>query len=122
MTRNHGGLATAIRGRIYGAEIGDRGEKYYLAVSNNRRNSALSTFLAVRLTTTPKPPLPSIVHLTDADAPWIGAVLCDDIERVYRDEVTRDCGALPPHTMHRVDESLRAALALSQADDPPTAS
>jgi mRNA interferase MazF len=97
---------------VYGAEIEDRGEKYYLAVSNNRRNAALGTFLAVRLTTTTKPPLPSIVHLTDADVPWTGAIVCDDVDKVYRDEVTRDYGALPPGTMHRVEDALRAALAL----------
>jgi mRNA interferase MazF len=112
VTRSHAGLGTVIRGRVYGAEIEDRGEKYYLAVSNNRRNAALSTFLAVRLTTTPKPALPSIVHLSGGDKPWTGAVMCDDIERIYRDEVTRDYGALPPGTLHRVEDALRAALAL----------
>lgn len=112
MTRSHGGVPTIVRGRIYGAEIEDRGEKYYLAISNDRRNAHLDTFLAVRLTTTRKPPLPSIVHLTDADAPWTGAISCDDVDRVYRDEVARDCGALPPETMRRVEESLRAALVL----------
>lgn len=112
MTRSHAETPTIIRGRIYGAEIEDRGEKYYLAVSNNRRNAQLGTFLAVRLTTSRKPPLPSIVHLTDVDAPWTGAIVCDDVDKVYADEVTRDYGALPRDTMRRVDEALRAALAL----------
>lgn len=112
MSRSYGGVGSIIRGRIYGAEIEDRGEKYYLAVSNNQRNARLSTFLAVRLTTTRKPPLPSIVQLTDADAPWTGAISADDIDKVYPDEVTRDYGALPPATMRRVDAALRVALAL----------
>lgn len=112
MTRSHGGVPTIIRGRIYGAVIEDRGEKYYLAVSNNRRNARLGTFLAVRLTTTRKPPLPSIVQLSEADAPWTGAIPCDDLDKVYLDEVTRDYGALPPETMQRVDDALRAALNL----------
>ncbi len=112
MTRSHAGVPSIVRGRIYGAVIEERGEKYYLAVSNNRRNARLSTFLAVRLTTTRKPPLPSIVHLTDADAPWTGAISCDDIDKVYPDEVTRDYGALGPETMRRVDDALRVALAL----------
>lgn len=103
---------TVIRGRIYGAEIGDLGEKYYLAVSNNTRNARMKDFLAVRLTTSRKPPLPSVVHLTDQDAPWTGAVCCDDVEPVFRTEVTRDLGALRPETMQRVDEALRGALGL----------
>ena len=112
MTRSHDGVPSIIRGRVYGAEIEDRGEKYYLAISNNRRNARLPTFLAVRLTTTRKPALPSIVQLTDADAPWTGAISADEIDKVYPDEITRDCGALPPETMRRVDEALRVALAL----------
>lgn len=112
MTRSRAGTPTVVRSRIYGAVIEDRGEKYYLAISNNQRNARLQDFLAVRLTTTPKPPLPSIVHLTDDDAPWVGAVCCDDVEKVYRDEVTRDYGALPPATMARVDDALRSALNL----------
>src|SRR5699024_5377914 len=112
MTRSHGDVPSILRGRIYGAEIEDRGEKYYLAISNNNRNSHLATFLAVRLTTTRKPPLPSIVYLSDVDAPWTGAIPCDDIEKIYADEVTRDYGALPVSTVRRVDDALRAALNL----------
>lgn len=112
MTRSHAGPPPITRGRIYGAELGELPEKYYLAVSNNSRNSRLSTFLAVRLTTSRKPPLPSIVHLSDADAPWTGAIPCDNIDTIYTDEVTRDYGALPPQTMRRVDDALRAALSL----------
>lgn len=66
----------------------------------------------MRLTTTRKPPLPSIVLLTDVDAPWTGAISADDIDKVYTDEITRDHGALPPETMRRVNEALRVALAL----------
>lgn len=112
MTRSHSTISSVLRGRIYGAEIEDRGEKYYLAVSNNQRNARLATFLAVRLTTTPKPPLPSIVQLSHEDAPWTGAISCDDIDKIYLDEVTRDYGALPVPTLHRVDDALRTALAL----------
>lgn len=112
MTLSGAGTPQIVRGRIYGAIIEDRGEKYYLAVSNNQRNARLGDFLAVRLTTTRKPPLPSIVQLTENDAPWAGAVCCDDVEKVYRDEVTRDYGALQPATMARVNDALRSALSL----------
>lgn len=103
---------TPVRGRIYGAQLGDYGEKFYLAVSNNNRNRQLPSFLAIRLTTTKKPPLDSIVQLGDIDKPWMGCVLADDIVELYRDEVTRDLGALPAATMSRINDALRAALAL----------
>lgn len=101
-----------VRGRIYAAEIEDLGEKHYLVVSNSQRNAALGDVLAVRLTTTRKPDIPSIVHFTSADEPWTGAALCDDVEKIYHYEIVRDCGALRAETMRRVDTALRAALNL----------
>ncbi|MFC0434468.1 type II toxin-antitoxin system PemK/MazF family toxin [Kutzneria buriramensis] len=112
MTRTHGGVSRIVRGRVYGAELGALPEKYYLAVSNNQRNHVLDSFLAVRLTTSPKPSLDTIVELGAADAPWTGHVLCDDLVTVYRDEVTRDMGALRQATMSKVNQALRNALAL----------
>jgi mRNA-degrading endonuclease toxin of MazEF toxin-antitoxin module len=114
VTRSHAGPPEVIsRGRIYGAVLSERvGEKYYLAVSNNPRNKVLPSFLAVRLTTTAKPRLDTIVQLAQEDGPWCGSVLADDIIEIYRDEVTRELGALPLATMRRVDDALRAALAL----------
>lgn len=101
-----------VRGRIYGARLDELPEKYYLAVSNNQRNRKLPSFLAVRLTTSPKPALDSIIELEAADAPLSGRVLCDDIVTIFHDEVTADRGALRPPTMRRVDQALRNALAL----------
>ena len=103
-----------VRGRVYGAIIReDLGEKYYLVVSNNRRNRALADVLVVRLTTSPKPALPTIVDMVAADAPLVGRVLCDDIEALYKDEITREIGALSVGTMRRVDSGLAAALSLA---------
>lgn len=101
-----------VRGRVYAAKfphVDD--EKYYLVVSNNRRNRQLPQALVVRLTTSPKPALRSVVEL-DATEAFCGRVLCDDIEQLYPDEVTRDMGALTPAAMARVGEGLRAALDL----------
>lgn len=100
------------RGRIYGARLDDLPEKYYLAVSNNARNRALRSFLAVRLTTSTKPAIDTIVELEPADAPWTGRILCDDLVTIFRDEVTRDLGGLRRATIERVDQALRNALAL----------
>jgi mRNA interferase MazF len=100
------------RGRVYAATLESIGEeKYFLVVSNNLRNRALRTALVVRLTTTPKPQLPSIVSLGAGEA-FVGSVVCDDILELYEDEVNRDLGALSPAAMVRVNQGLAAALSL----------
>lgn len=104
-----------LRGRVYGAvfeHLKDLGEKYYLVVSNNRRNAAFPQVLAVRMTTTqPKSPRPSVVEV-DRTGMFTGYAVCDDIVEVYPDEVTRERAVLSPREMERVDAGLRAALGL----------
>lgn len=101
-----------VRGRVYGAVIDESlGEKYYLVVSNNQRNRHLADVLAVRLTTSRKPEIDSIVECGQED-PFAGRILCDDIVGIYKDEITRDLGAISSKTMRQVEEGLRVALAL----------
>ncbi|MGH3222131.1 MAG: type II toxin-antitoxin system PemK/MazF family toxin [Streptosporangiaceae bacterium] len=103
-----------LRGRVYAAKIPSIDpdhEKYFLVVSNNRRNEQLPQVLAIRLTTTPKPQIPSVVELGHPE-PFVGRACCDDIEALYPDEVTRDMGALTRGGMARVEAGLRAALGL----------
>lgn len=97
-----------LRGRVYAADLG-HGRKPFLVVSNNRRNGRLETFLAVRLTTSPKSPLPTVVPL-GPDDPLTGRVLCDDLVALFRDELLDDLGAVTPRTLRDVDDGLRAAL------------
>lgn len=106
------GPTALVRGRVYAAKLSnlDR-EKYFLVVSNNRRNAQLPQVLAVRLTTTPKPPLPSVVRL-DRPEVFVGWVVCDDIIELYPDEVRRDLGALTPAAMQAIGRALRAALSI----------
>jgi mRNA interferase MazF len=101
---------TLTRGRVYYADLG-AGDKPYLVVSNNSRNQRLSSALVVRVTTSAKPDLESIVELSPQD-PLVGRVLCDNINVLYADEVKRDGGALSLPTMVRVAAGLRAALAI----------
>ena len=102
-----------LRGRVYAARLSNLDEdKYFLVVSNNRRNNQLPQVLAVRLTTTPKPDLPSIVRLGQAEA-FTGSVICDDIVEIWQDEVRRDLGALSHQAMEAVGRGLMAALDLS---------
>jgi hypothetical protein len=52
-----------------------------------------------------------IVELDDREV-LTGRVVCDDIETLWADEVTRGLGALTPGAMARVEDGLRAALNL----------
>lgn len=107
-------MTDLLRGRVYRAHLGHIGEdKYFLVVSNNRRNQAFEQVLAVRLTTTkPRDSRPAMVELGPDDV-MSGWASCDDIEAVYHDEVRADMGALTPQTMRRVENGLRAALGMA---------
>lgn len=98
------------RGTVYWADIGS-GRKPWLIVSNNGRNKALGDYLAVRITTSDKPDLATIVELAPHD-PLVGRVLCDDIALLYEDDLEGYAGGLTLDTVMRVDRGLKAALAL----------
>ena len=101
-----------LRGRVYAAKLSSiKTEKYFLIVSNNQRNAHLPQVLAVRLTTSQKPRIPSIVELGKEEV-FLGRAVCDDIVELYEDEITRDLGALSPKAMSEISIGLKAALAL----------
>ena len=102
-----------LRGRVYRARLSHIEEdKYFLVVSNNRRNRAFEQVLAVRLTTSkPRDSRPAMVDLGPGEV-LAGWASCDDIETVYDDEVLADMGAITAQTMGRVEAGLRAALGL----------
>lgn len=98
------------RGTVYFADIG-AGIKPWLIISNNHRNAVLGSFLAVRITTSEKPSMPSIVELSPQD-PVKGRVLCDEIALLFEEDLTSFGGGLMLDTMLRVGAGLRNALAL----------
>jgi len=106
-------MTDMLRGRIYRARLAHIGEdKFFLVVSNNRRNRAFEQVLAARLTTTPpKADRPAMVPLGPEEV-MTGWVSCDDIETIYDDEVRADVGALTAPAMRRVEAGLRAALGM----------
>lgn len=106
-------MTDMLRGRVYRAHLGHIGaDKFFLVVSNNRRNRAFDQVLAARLTTTsPRDSRPAMVPLGPDDG-MTGWVCCDDIETVYDDEVQADVGAVTAPTMRRVEEGLLAALGI----------
>jgi mRNA interferase MazF len=81
-------------------------------MSNNRRNEKLETVLAVRLTTSRKPDLPSIVELPPDFRGLTWRVVCDDIVEIWVDEVIQAVGGLTPNTMQAINRGLAAALDL----------
>jgi len=107
-------LTDLLRGRVYRAQLSHIEEdKYFLVVSNNRRNQAFDQVLAARLTTTkPRASRPAMVELGPGEV-MTGWVSCDDLETVYEDEVRADMGAVTAPAMHRVEAGLRAALGMA---------
>jgi mRNA interferase MazF len=99
------------RGLIVRADVNLEEPKMFLVVSNNRRNRQLPSVLAVRLTTTRKPPLASVVELGHPEA-FVGRAVCDDIVELFEDEVLATLGALSPAAIRRVNAGLAAALEL----------
>ena len=100
------------RGRVYSALLpAVIGEKYFIVLSNNRRNSALGSALAIRLTTAPKPYIPSIVDMPAGEV-VSGRAVCDDIYEIFADEIRHDLGALTSKTMSEISRGVRSALDL----------
>jgi mRNA interferase MazF len=101
-----------LRGRVYAARLSNlKDEKYFLVASNNQRNAKLPQVLAIRLTTSAKPSIPSIVELGKGEV-FVGRAVCDDIVEIYQDEVVRDLGTLSPAAMVAVGNGIAAALGL----------
>jgi mRNA interferase MazF len=93
------------RGRIYRVNIGD-GLKPFLIV-----NSQLADVLAVRITTSVKPQMPSIVMLGPQEV-VVGRVLCDDLLTLEKWELGDDLGALSRAAMLAVNQALKHALSI----------
>ena len=102
-----------LRGQIWWVEYPRLGRKPMLIISNNRRNAALRSVLGARITTAPKPDLPTIVELGAADGVR-GRVLCDDITLIPKGLLRSRAGAVAPATMQRVAGGLRVALDLDR--------
>ena len=99
-----------MRGQVYRIDTG-HGPKPWVVVSNNVRNRQLSDVLGARISTTIKTELPTIVRLEPAD-PLAGVVLADEIEPLFRDELTTPLGALSPGTIMKLNRALRIALGI----------
>ena len=107
-------MTQLVRGHVYRVDLGEGvGLKPHLVVSNNRRNAALQSALAVRITTSVPPPQAAVARLAQAD-PLVGHALCDRITVIYDDEVRADLGAVSRSTMQAVEGGLRYALGIDR--------
>jgi mRNA interferase MazF len=103
-------MSAPLRGQIYRVDVGS-GPKPWVVVSNNMRNRHIHSVLGVRITTTPKTELPTMVRLAPED-PLVGVVLADEIQSLSRDEMTTPLGALSPSTIMKLNQALKIALAV----------
>jgi mRNA interferase MazF len=102
-----------LRGQVVRAKLVNVNEpKLFVVVSNNRRNSALGTVLAARMTSSSKAPIASVVPL-GPDESFGGVVLCDDLIEIYDDEVIGVIAAISPQGMQAIGNGLKSALGLT---------
>ena len=102
-----------FRGEVWAAVLpGMTEDNYYLVVSSNSRNRALRTCLVVRITSTDKPDIPSIVRIPNGEC-VTGRVLCDDVEDMWPEDARTKLGAFTPSTMQMVNAAIAVALGLT---------
>lgn len=103
-----------VRGSVWNFRYLDTdGARPVVIVSTDGRNRSRFEWVhVVRITSRPKRPLPTIVELSDADAPLQGRAMVDDLVLVHKDDLEGRRGALSPATMREIDRALRRMLAL----------
>jgi len=103
----------AFRGQIWLADAGVGEAKRFVIVSNNQRNERLADVLGARLTTAPKPSIPSVAEFAAGEiSESASRVVADDIVPIKKRFLIRQDGALTSGQMRRVEDALRNALAL----------
>ncbi|HLA67416.1 MAG TPA: type II toxin-antitoxin system PemK/MazF family toxin [Acidimicrobiia bacterium] len=102
-----------LRGTVWGFRFEpDAVPEPALIVSNNARNeSSWPHVHVVRITTASKQPRATIVEIPPGEG-VAGRVICDDLAPVPKAQLGDRMGALSPATMRRVDQALKAVLAL----------
>ncbi|MFU8841475.1 MAG: type II toxin-antitoxin system PemK/MazF family toxin [Nitriliruptoraceae bacterium] len=103
-----------LRGSVWTFRYLDDDEpKPVVIVSNDGRNRSRFAWVhVIRITTRPKRPLPTIVELSDRDAPLRGRAMADELELVHKDDLEDRRGLLCPATMDAIDLALRRVLDL----------
>jgi mRNA interferase MazF len=102
-----------VRGEVFFVDLGNEiGRKLFVVVSNNQRNRALTTVLGIRITTTNRNThIETVVPLGSDCGDLAGWAVCDDVEKLWRNELVRPAGTLGARTMSAINQGLRTALA-----------
>jgi len=103
-----------LRGSVWSFRYPDDDElKPVVIVSNDGRNRSRFEWVhVVRIATRPKRALPTVVELSDRDAPLTGRAMTDELELVHKEDLEERRGMLSPPTMDAIDMALRHVLAL----------
>jgi mRNA-degrading endonuclease toxin of MazEF toxin-antitoxin module len=100
--------------------LDDDEPKPVVIVSNDGRNRSRFEWVhVVRTTTRPKRALPTIVELTDRDAPLTGRAMTDELELVHKGDLEDRRGILSPSTPDAIDTALRHVLGVPSPGTQP---
>ena len=103
-----------LRGTVWWVRLEEGASpRPFAVVSGDARNRSTFPWVhAVRITSRPKRPLPTIVELGPDDAPLTGRLMADELELVHRDDLEGPAGLLSRGTVRRLDAALRRVLDL----------
>ncbi|MEY4990259.1 MAG: hypothetical protein RIS08_485 [Actinomycetota bacterium] len=106
-------MTEVLRGQVYLALHPDLEEKkYFLVVSNNKRNKALGSALCLRITTTDKRNIPTCVALPKSKEGLTGFIVCDDVYLFYTDELGSPVTAVTDAIMRDVESALKLVFSI----------
>ena len=108
--REHAIVNGPERGQVYRLRTAG-GTTPCVVVSNDLRNGSLPTVLVARISTAPRPAVPTIVELPVGE-PVVGRVLCDSVTEVAASELGKALGTLSRDAMRRIGQALSVALGL----------
>jgi mRNA interferase MazF len=102
-----------FRGEVYAAILPHIGEeKFFVIVSNNSRNRKLDSVLGLRITSKPKQDDLAIIIIPNGETHLQGRVLCDDINEIFPEDITRLITRFSPSFMQKINQGLRESLDL----------
>jgi mRNA interferase MazF len=105
-------VSEVFRGQVYLAKHPDLDEKkFFLVVSNNKRNKILKTVLCVRITSTDKVAIPTCVQIPDHEG-IAGFAVCDDVYIFMNYELDKLHTSLTDRTMVKVEQALKIVFAI----------
>ena len=102
-----------LRGQVFLALHPDLNEKkFFVVVSNNKRNRALDSVLCLRITSTDKSHIPTCVSIPANMSSLSGYIVCEDVYLFYKDELGRHVTALTDPTMSEVESALKLVFSI----------